>query len=196
MIQQRPVIRFNVIFGPIELRSPYLWQNYVGAKPLIDDMRMTHHGRSEAVTRALSDFGSEESFQHAAKRFTEHDKYALHSSTVSRVTKQVAEDAVAYVEQTLSHASEASENAPTLPEGVEHMLVEIDGCEIRTAILAPIEHSQEKTPVRQAPKKQKVINWRDVRIGFARPLHSLSKTYVGKKDSSPEVVSDLFQAAV
>ena len=46
------------------------------------------------------------------------------------------------------------------------------------------------------PKKQKILNWRDVRIGFARPLDSLSKTYVGKKDSYTEVVSDLFQAAV
>ncbi len=159
-------------------------------------MNITHHGRSEAVTRALTDFGSEESFGQAAKRFTEHYKYELHSSTVSRVTKHIADEASDYVEQTLSQAGEASETSSTPSAGVEHMLVEVDGCEIRTAVLVPVEDSQETTPVRHAPKKQKIMNWHEVRIGLARPLDSMSKTYVGKKDSYPEVVSDLFQAAV
>ena len=159
-------------------------------------MNITHHGRSEAVTRALTDFGSEESFGQAAKRFAEHYHYELHASTVSRVTKQIADEAFDYVEQTLSHADVVSETASASSEEVDLMLVEVDGCEIRTAILVPDENSQEKTPVRQAPKKQKLLNWRDVRIGFARPLNALSKTYVGKKDVYSEVVSDLVQAAV
>ena len=163
----------------------------MGSKPLMHDMHITHHGRSEAVNRALSDFGSEESFGQAAKRFTEHYKYTLHTSTVSRVTKQTAEEAVDYVEQKLSQAGDSKSD-----EDVAHLLVEVDGCEIRTAVLAPLENSQEKTPIRQAPKKQKIMNWREVRIGLARPLDSISKTYVGKKDSYPEVVNDLFQAAV
>ncbi len=193
VVQKRPIIRFNSIFGPIALRSPYLWKPYEGAKPLKNAMNITHHGRSEAVIRALADFGSEESFGHAATRFREHYHYALHSSTVSRVTKQVADDALAYVEQTLSRADE---HALTVSAGVDQMLVELDGCEIRTAVFAPVENSEETTPVYKNPKKQKILNWRDVRIGLARPLDSLSKTYVGKKDSYPEVVSDLFQAAV
>lgn len=109
------------------------------------------------------------------------------------MTKQVADDALTYVEQRLSHADE---HALTTPEGVEQMIVEIDGCEIRTAVFTPIENSTETTPVYQNLKKQKVINWRDVRIGFARPLDARSKTYVGKKDAYAEVVSDVFQAAV
>jgi len=196
VIQKRPVIRFNVICGPRELSSPYVWQKYGGAKPLRDEMNLTHEGRSEAVTRALSDFGSEDSVRHAAKRFTEHDTYSVHSSTVSRVAKQGAEDAFVSVEQTLSDASEDSANASTPPTGVvESMVVELDGREIRTAVFVPGEQAQDRTPIRQAPKKQKVINWRDVRRGVARPLDSLAKTYVGKKASSPEVVSDLVQAA-
>jgi len=76
------------------------------------------------------------------------------------------------------------------------MVVELDGCEIRTAVLTPAENSSETTPVYHNPKKQKVINWRDVRIGFARPLDAQSKTYIGQKASYADVVSDLFQAAV
>jgi hypothetical protein len=165
----------------------------MGAKPLKNIMHITHHGRSEAVTRALTDFGSEESFGHAATRFAEHYHYALHSSTVSRVTKQVAEEAFAYVEQRLA---QADEQAPATPEGVEQMVVEIDGCEIRTAVFTPVENSTETTPVYHNPKKQKVINWRDVRIGFARPLESPSKTYVGQKAAYADIVRDVFQAAV
>ena len=115
-------------------------------------MHITHHGRSDAVTRALADFGSEESFGQAAKRFTEHYKYALHSSTVSRVTKQVADDARAYVEQTLSHAAE---HALTTPEGVDQMVVELDGCEIRKAIFTPsrtLKKQQLCTRIRRSRK--------------------------------------------
>jgi hypothetical protein len=156
-------------------------------------MHITHHGRSDAVVRALADFGSEDSFGQAAKRFAEHYHYALHSSTVSRVTKQVADDALAYVEQRLARADE---QALATPDGVEQMVVEIDGCEIRTAVFTPVENSSETTPAYQNPKKHKIINWRDVRIGFARPLNAVSKTYVGKKASYADIVSDVAQAAV
>ena len=60
---------------------------------------------------------------------------------------------------------------------IEKMLVELDGCEIRTALMVPIEDSKETTPVYNNPKKEKIINWRDVRLGFVRPLDSKSKTF-------------------
>ncbi len=156
-------------------------------------MTITHYGRSETVTRALTDFGSEESFGQAAKRFQEHYKYPLHATTVGRVTKQIAEETFEYVEQTFAHADDAIETAS---KGVEQMLVEVDGCEIRTAVLVPGESAHERSPVRQTPKQQKAITWREVRIGLARPLDSLSAIYVGKSASYPDVVSDLFHAAV
>ena len=76
------------------------------------------------------------------------------------------------------------------------MLVELDGCEIRTARLVPVENSTETTPVYNNPKKEKIIKWRDVRLGFVRPLDSKSKTFVGKMDSYQDVVSQMHSAAV
>lgn len=166
------------------------------SKPVADEMGITHQGRSEAVNRALSDFGIEESFGQAAKRFEEHYKYALNSGTVSRVTKQTAEEALEYVSNKLSDAGKEFENIKENSEKAELMLVELDGCEIRTAVSELIENSEETTEVYNNPKKKKIINWRDVRIGLARPLGSVSKIYVGKKDSYPEVVNDLFNASV
>lgn len=159
-------------------------------------MGITHQGRSEAVNRALSDFGIEESFARAAERFEEHYKYNLHPSTVSRVTKQVAGEAFGYVGRKLSEADKEYENIKKDGRTAEKILVELDGCEIRTAVLKVAEDSEETTPVYNNPKKEKIINWRDVRIGLTRPLDSVSKIYVGRKDSYPEVVSDLFSASV
>ena len=177
----------------MELHSPYLWLEGIGSKPLIDEMRIRHQGRSEAVIRALSDFGIEESFARAAARFKEHYHYDIGSSAAARSTKETAQQAVEYVEKRLSDLSREQEEAK---ESVEKILVELDGCEIRTAQLVPIENSKEKTPVYGNPKKSKEIKWRDVRVGFVRPLDSTSKLFVGKMDSYEEVVGQLHQAAV
>ena len=79
---------------------------------------------------------------------------------------------------------------------IKKMLVELDGCELRTARLVPVEDSTETTPVYNNPKKEKIINWRDVRLGFVRALDSKSKTFVGKMDSYQDVVSQMHSAAV
>ena len=181
----------------MELNSPYLWKKGQCSKPLIAVMGITHHGRSEAVNRALSDFGIEESFERAATRFSEHYHYRLSSSTADRVTKDVAQDAQVYVEKTLVEAREgcaiqAQDSTRTV---VETMVVELDGCDIRSAELQPLPETNETSPIRKLPKKTKEIGWKEVRLGFARPLESQEKLYIGKMASYPEVVEQLVDAA-
>src|SRR5210317_1407144 len=192
-IHKNPTIEFKIIFGKIQLRSPYLWLQGSSSKPLIDDMNITHQGRSEAVNRALSDFGIEDSFAMAAVRFKEHYHYDIGSSSAARSTKQAAQQAMEYVENKLSNVNLESKEAN---ESIDKMLAELDGCEIRTARFVPVEDSTETTPVYNNPKKEKIINWRDVRLGFVRPLDSKSKTFVGKMDTYQEVVSQMHSAAV
>jgi hypothetical protein len=155
-------------------------------------MNITHQGRSEAVNRALSDFGIEDSFAMAAVRFKEHYHYDIGSSSAARSTKQAAQQAMEYVENKLSNVNLESKEAN---ESIDKMLAELDGCEIRTARFVPVEDSTETTPVYNNPKKEKIINWRDVRLGFVRPLDSKSKTFVGKMDTYQEVVSQMHSAA-
>ena len=190
------MISFNTLFGPIQLTSPYLWNPGEGSTPLCESLHLRHCGRSEAVNRALGDFGSEESFGQAATRFQEHYKYDLHASTVSRVTKQIADEALEYVEDTLSHAGEKTTSGSSSAARVDEMLVELDGCEVRTAMFVPVDTSRDPSPASHTPKKRKVIAWRDVRIGVVRPLDAESKLYVGKTAVYPVVVNDLVQAAV
>lgn len=181
----------------MELDSPYLWRRGSWSKPLVDVMGVTHQGRSLAVERALSDFGIEESFSCAAQRFKEHYHYELSATTVDRTTQKAAQQAQVYLEKKLAEAGESyGEEQHRGSGGVEQMLIELDGCEIRTAELHPVEGSTEKTPAHQNPKKKKAIRWRDVRMGFARALNSVSKCYVGKMDKYPVVIEQLFNAAV
>jgi hypothetical protein len=194
---RNPTISYNVVFGSIELDSPYLWRKGSWSKPVVETMGITHQGRSMAVERALSDFGIEESFACAAKRFKEHYHYELSPTTVNRTTHKTAQQAQLYVGSKLAKAGASyGEKQHGASAGVEQMLIELDGCEIRTAELHPVEDCSEKTPVHQNPKKEKTIQWREVRMGLARPLGSVSKCYVGKMGKYPVVIEQLFNAAV
>ncbi len=156
-----------------------------------DQMKITHNGRSETVKLALSDFGIEDSFCRANARFKEHYHFEVGSSAVARTTKCAAQQAVGYVENKLSNF-----NFDDKDQDIKTILIELDGCEIRTAEQKVIEGSTETTPVYGNPKKNKEIKWRDVRIGFVRSLETGPKIFVGKMDSYEEVISQLYQAAV
>ena len=156
-------------------------------------MKITHQGRSETVNRALSDVGIEESFAMASTRFKEHYHYDIGSSAAGRSTKNTALQAMDYIEDKLSDI-DSDQLQQTI--SIEKMLVELDGCEIRTARLVSVENSTETTPVSNNPKKEKIIKGRDVRLGFVRPLDLKSKTSVGKMDSYQDVVSQMHSAAV
>ncbi len=188
-IHKNPTIKYNVIFGTIELKSPYLWPGANPSKPLTDEMNITHLGRSETVKRALSDFGIDESFVIARNKFQEHYNYEIGISTADRTTKEIALEASEYIENRLSNVSLESTSCK------EKILIEPDGCEIRTVQMWDKENSDEKTPVYKKTKKEKVTKWRDVRLGFARPLNQEEKIFVGKMDSYPNVICQLHSAA-
>ena len=196
VIQRKPTIQYNVIFGLIEMKSPYLQTPGNNAKPLTDEMRITHRGSGVTVNRALTDFGIVESFCHASERSAEHYKYDIGPSAVSRVTKQIAQEALEYNETILADAGQKYGMIDDDKELIGPLLIELDGCVIRTAVFAPIENTEETSPIMNPPKKGKTVNWRDVRIGLTRPLGAASKTYVGMMSSYPEVAGLLFDASV
>lgn len=155
-------------------------------------MRITHNGRSEAVNRALGDFGIEESFPRASKRFFEHYRFTISTSAVARATKGVALEAEEYIKDKLENAPQENSEQSS----IETLLAQLDGCEIRTVHHKPVEDETQRTPVYNNPKKEKIIKWRDVRIGFVRDLESKSsKTFVGGMVSYPMIVSQMRKAA-
>ena len=185
------MITYNVIFGTMELSSPYLWRKGESSKPLVEDLGITHHGRSETVNRALTDFGIEDSFAKASKRFEEHYRFKVSPTTADRVTKASALEAVSFLEQKLGEGKRHSEQISKGIDLNEPMLIELDGCEIRTGVFAPAEYHAEI----DQPNRTKILRWREVRVGLARPVTSESKLYVAQMEKYPEVVSQLFSIA-
>ena len=83
----------------------------------------------------------------------------------------------------------------TTRPSIEQLLVELDGCHIRTGILLPAEKAKV-TKKRQLLKRKRQSDWKEVRVGLARPVSDKEKrTYVARMSKYPEVVGQLVSAA-
>ena len=191
-------IKYLSLFGAIEIPSPYLRDKNTGrgARPVKDQLKIEHGDRSVAVQRALTDFGAEESFGQAAKRFEEHYGWAINRATVRREVERTAKVAEQYVEiRLLSARKNYSQPLETRP-GNEQLVVELDGCHIRTGKKITIEGAF-LTKKRHLPRSQRPPDWREVRVGLARKMEQKDgRTYVARISKYPEVVGQLVSAAI
>lgn len=194
-LHKSALIAVMTLFGVLMLVSPCLLDRRTkrSARPL-GELGLRHGCRTPAVERALTDFGAEESFGQAVKRFEEHYGFEVGRTTVLRVVEFHAEKAQKVVHDRLEQAKKLFDEPLGTRPGVERMLVELDGCEIRTGTLRPAG-TGEKTPVRKLPKRVRDEAWVDVRVGLARPVDELEPTYVARHDKYDGIVSELFGAA-
>lgn len=177
--------------------SPYLWNKNTGrgARPVKEKLGIEHGDRSIAVQRALADFGAEESFGQATKRFQEHYGWAIDRAAVHREVEKTATSAQEYVEARLLQVRRDYRKPPTRLS-VEQMLVELDGCHIRTGKKIAME-TAKLTPKRQLPCSQRPCEWREVRVGFARPLlEQEQRTYVARMGEYAGIGKQLAAAAI
>ncbi len=137
-------------------------------------MKVEHGDRSLAVQRALTDFGAEESFGQASLRFEEHYGWAIDRACVRREVEKTALKAQKYVEIRLFKARLSSLKLHETRPNIMQLLVELDGCQIRTGILLPVEKAED-TKKRRLLKRQRESDWREVRVGLARPVQDKEK---------------------
>jgi hypothetical protein len=195
-VQSRPIVRFKTLFGEVELESPYLRSSQSGesARPMKDVLGVEGEQYSEAVQRALVDFGIEKSYARAALSFPEHYGWDIGRTTLRNRTLQAAQDAETYVDGRLLEAPQPYGQDLASPPAVDTMLLELDGCEIRTGVY--MTAAQAGMADRPARERVRVENWRDVRTGLARPLDSKEqRLYVCRLDSYDEVCEQLFGIA-
>lgn len=182
-IERHPRVSFKTLFGPVKVSSPYLWKQGEGhgVRPMKEEMGVEGGRLSFAVERALADFGSEKSFDRAARQFREHYGWEVGHGTVLRHTEACAEEAERYVEERLGTVVESY----TKPPGVETLVAELDGCQIWTGVFMTAAQAgrQEREPHAQVCVEQ----WREVRTGFTRPLTETTRTYVCWMASYPEI---------
>ncbi len=191
-IERHPTVEFKTLFGVIEIKSAYLVhpQNTGGVRPIKEVMGVEGHRYSDAMDRALVDFGSEKSFERAARQFEEHYGWSVHRGTVLRRTEAVAKQAQQYVQERLQATCEVG----PCSEEAQPWVVELDGCDIRTGIFMRVPKA---APVdRPAEEVVRVIQWQEVRTGLVRPLQDNDKHYVCMKGSYPQVCGQLLALAL
>lgn len=91
-----------------------------------------------------------------------------------REVEKTAHKAQKFVEIRLFKARLRSLKPLTTRPNIEQILVELDGCQIRTGILLPGEKA-EVTKQRRLLKRQRELNWREVRVGLACPVRNKEK---------------------
>lgn len=200
VVHRRSTVKYSVIFGTVEVSSPYLWHKKEGwgIRPVKEKLGIEHGEYSLAVKRALADFGSEESFGQASERFQEHYGWKVERSAVRREVENIACLALTYVERRLLvlETNFKNQEPPKRRCGWNRVLVELDGSHVRTGILTPLE-TEELTALRQIRRCKRQTDWREVRVGFARPVEQKEKrTFVARMGQYPEVVRQLKSAAV
>jgi hypothetical protein len=200
VVHRCPQAKYSVIFGTVEVSSPYLWHKKEGwgVRPVKEKLGIEHGEQSLAVKRALTDFGSEESFGQACKRFEEHYGWKVERSYVRREIETIALLAEKYVGNRLLALTTSFKNQepPKKRCGWNRIIVELDGSHVRTGIHLPIE-KEEVTPRRRLKRCKRQTDWREVRVGFARPAEQKQKrTFIARMAQYPEVVQQLKSAAV
>lgn len=194
---RRFVVRYACLFGLVDVESLDLYDRKArrSARPMQDLLGIRDGGRSLAVERALTEFGSEDSYGLAARRFEEHYGWTVDRGCVRRVTRKRAAEAEEWVASRLAPEEAVYTESLARRPGVEQVLAELDGCEIRTGALSD-DPQGGKTVTRGIRRRRREERWREVRVGLARALDEEDATYVARLEKYPELVRRLFQAAV
>lgn len=130
---------------------------------------VTARGRSKRLNRALTDFGCEHSFGHAAARVREHYGFDINSSAVRNATLESAQKA----EQLL--AKEYEEPFRVLPAtGAQYVVAEADGSMVCT--VAPGTRSGKR------PR-----DWKEIRLAAAQAVGRTEAFYAATFAEVPEL---------
>ncbi|MCP5064935.1 MAG: hypothetical protein GY946_00085 [bacterium] len=197
-VERAPMITFLSLFGPVTVKSPYMVnQDGEPDRPVNRILHVRGRGKTPLVKRALTDFGVDQSGQRAAAKLLEHYGIGVNRTSVLRVVKEQGKRAEEHIASCLDAATLSAELDPPA-EPVRDMLVELDGCEIRTGNLVPIEGTTELTPVRKLPKRRRETDWRDVRVGLVRPLDTEAspKSFVASLASYDAMATDIAALAL
>lgn len=189
-IERHPLVPFDCLFGTIHVRSPYLTNRHnkeMGWRPMKEVFGIVGKGCSPALARALCDFGSDRSYQDAEDAFAEHYGFEIGRTTIRSKTVAEGARALAYVEERLD------EIIPTGHPDQSEMVVQLDGCHIRTGEL--MTAGQVGTLNRPRTDIVRVEQWRETRTGLVRGIDDVEPTYVCRIGDYDTLTGELHSAA-
>ena len=123
----------------------------------------------------------------------EHYGWEVGRTTRRHHTLEAAQEAETSRDRRLQAATKPYGQAPVASQGVDTMLLELDGCEMRTGVYRTA--AEAGVSDRGPRERVRVENWRDVRTGLARPLEASARLGVCRLDSYDEGCEQLFGVA-
>lgn len=205
-VERRDTVTFKTLFGPIEVESPYLYDRRMkrGLRPMREHFGVQGNGYSDAVERAMTDFGSEKSFARAEVMFEEHYGFNVGRTTILRLTKRLGEQAEKYLAKRYAEGEHRYAQSEATAPKVEEVFVGLDGSMLRTGELMSAKEAARRTddPDKrihyEAEEPDKVVRleqWKEVRVGLARKPEEVTRIYVAGRADYETMCHRLFQAA-
>jgi len=190
-IARSKTVRFSTKLGTIpELDSPYLRDRQTGqsARPLKEVFGVAGQGKSMALERALSDFGSETSYADAEKRFRDHYGFSIGRTSILRVTGDVGEDAEAYIDDRLARSGRLRDSA----ESITELVAQLDGSAVRCGEYMPA--SQAGLTAQDGYEPDDLVRcdeWMEVRVGVLRDVDEDDTKYVCQKGDYEDICDQM-----
>ncbi|MDJ0718928.1 MAG: hypothetical protein QNJ54_32670 [Prochloraceae cyanobacterium] len=119
--------------------------------------------------------------------------FKVEKSKLRREVLKVTYLSEKFVEKRLENSIEEDQSKSN--KKTERILLELDGCHLRTGVKVPSERVG-LTKVRKIKKSSRKIEWKETRVAFARPVEKKKeRTYVAKMAKYPEIIEQLIGAA-
>ena len=190
-------VEITTVFGSVAVSSPRMRTGRgrrLTCRPVADQLGLTAKARTPAVERALVDFGAEESFGKAAKRFEEHYGFEYGRTSVLRIVHEHAAQAEKFVAAKLAKAEVEYDKPLVERPGVPLLFGGVDGHMLRTGKLEATNDGRQSA-VRKLPKRKRETSWRETRVATVHPAGEVDATYVAGMESYPVICKKLFGAA-
>lgn len=169
-------VRWLTGFGWIEVKEQ-VWQvDQKRVRPFCEHAQVRCGGSSRRVQRALTDFGADEAFATAAKKFQEHYGVEVSVYRTRQVTYQHARNLAAAV---------PAPNRALPAKGAEVVLAEADGCMMPTVTTAGAPPGADR-------RKHRRLEYKEIRLVAARDNDSTQTHYAATMEGV-EAAGDLWE---
>lgn len=149
-------------------------------RPFSRRHRVTHRGYSLRLQRAMSDFGSDESFASAAGKLTEHYGVSVPVSAVQRVTQAHARRAQEIL---------AQQEVSPIPNSASDLIAEMDGS------MLPIVQCGQAQAEGTDRRKLRAYQWKEARLCAVVPRGSVEARYAVSFEGTAHAGMQLFRLA-
>lgn len=194
------ILEWTTLLGTAEVNSPYMRNKYTGqsARPMKDIFGVEGQTKTPALERALADFGSEDSYKDAEKRFEEHYGFRIGRTSILRVTNKVGQQAERYLEERLGGYQQKYESpSQNRKPAVSELVSELDGSAVRCGEYMTARQAGRTSEEGYEPDDRvRKVEWKEVRVGLVRPLDESSKKYVCRMGDYDEICEQMFGLAV